>query len=96
MNPGRAHDGTTAFAGARGRDLPVAGSGGVSVGRDLVILGIGLVVVGLFWKTIARFPWGRLPGDFVVRIGDMRLHVWLATSLLVSLVVSLIAWLMHR
>jgi len=64
--------------------------------RFFVILGLALVVVGLAWPAIERMGLGRLPGDFVLGRGNFRLYVPLATSLLVSVVLSLVLWLLRR
>jgi hypothetical protein len=64
--------------------------------RFLVVLGIVLVLAGLLWPFIQRLGLGRLPGDIVIEREHFRLYVPLATSLLVSAVVSLILWLLNR
>ncbi|MHB8252466.1 MAG: DUF2905 family protein [Acidiferrobacter sp.] len=66
------------------------------MGRDLVILGWLLVVAGLLWNVRARLPWGRLPGDWAFRLGDVRVHLLFATSLLLSVVLSLLLWFFRR
>jgi hypothetical protein len=64
--------------------------------RFLIVLGIVLVLAGLLWPFIQRLGLGRLPGDIVIEREHFRLYVPLATSLLVSAVVSLILWLLNR
>lgn len=64
--------------------------------RWLVIFGFILIAAGLLWPTLMRLGLGRLPGDFVIERGDFRFYVPLTTSLLASLVVSLILWLLDR
>jgi len=39
---------------------------------------------------------GRLPGDIVIQRENFRLYMPLATSLLISIVLSLILWFIHR
>lgn len=39
---------------------------------------------------------GRLPGDIVFEHGDLRVYVPLATSLLLSVALSAVLWLMNR
>lgn len=65
------------------------------MGRWLVIMGLAFIVTGLLWGLITR-RFGRLPGDFVFRVGDARIHILLATSLLLSVVLSLLLWIMRR
>jgi hypothetical protein len=64
--------------------------------RWLIILGLVLVVAGLLWPWLTRLGLGRLPGDIVIEREGFRLYIPLATSLLISLVLSLILWLLNR
>jgi len=67
------------------------------VGRALVIIGIVIVAVGLLMMMAGRIPWiGRLPGDIHVQRGNWTFYFPLATSLLLSLVLTLIFWLIGR
>lgn len=64
--------------------------------RWLIILGVVLVLAGLLWPWLARLGLGRLPGDIVVERDDFRLYIPITTSLLISIVLSLILWLINR
>lgn len=64
------------------------------MGRALIGLGVLLVVAGLLIQ--AGVPLGRLPGDIVIRKGNSTFYFPLVTSLLVSVVLSLVAFLMRR
>jgi Protein of unknown function (DUF2905) len=67
------------------------------VGRALVIIGIVIVAVGLLVMLAGRIPWiGRLPGDIHVQRGNWTFYFPLATSLLLSLALTLIFWLIGR
>ncbi len=66
------------------------------VGRFLVILGLVLVVVGLLLPFLGKLGLGRLPGDIVIERDGFRLYIPLMTSLLVSLVLTLVLWLINR
>jgi hypothetical protein len=69
----------------------------VDLGRALVVLGIVIAVVGLALVFFDRVPWiGRLPGDIHVRRGNWTLYVPLGTSILLSLVLTVILWLIGR
>jgi hypothetical protein len=68
-------------------------------GRMLIIFGIGLVVVGLLFVLGDRFPWlrlGHLPGDFTFGGRNVRIFIPLGTCLLLSVVLTLILWLLRR
>jgi len=64
--------------------------------RLLVVLGVVLVAAGLLWPWLARLPLGRLPGDFVIERGRFRFYFPAASSLLISLIVTLVLWLFRR
>ena len=68
----------------------------MSVGRVLVIFGLVLVAVDLLWPLLAKTSLGRLPGDIVVERHNFRLYIPLATSLIVSVVLSVLFWLFNR
>jgi multisubunit Na+/H+ antiporter MnhG subunit len=64
--------------------------------RWLIILGVVLILAGLLWPWLARIGLGRLPGDVVFEREHFRLYVPITTSILISLVLSLILWLLNR
>ncbi len=66
------------------------------IGRWLVVIGLALVVLGLLWPRLGKLGVGRLPGDFVIERGDFWFYFPIATCLVVSMVVSLILWLLNR
>jgi hypothetical protein len=68
----------------------------MSAGRLLIILGIVLVVLGTLWPLITRLGLGRLPGDIVIERENFRLYIPFMTSLVVSIVLSVILWLINR
>jgi len=68
------------------------------VGRIIVILGISLIVIGgvvmLFGR--AGLPLGRLPGDIVYKGKNTIFYFPLATSILLSIVLSIVMYLLGR
>ena len=66
------------------------------MGRWLITLGIVLLVAGLLWPLLQKFGLGRLPGDIVIERGNFRFYLPLGTSILISLVLSLLFWLLNR
>jgi len=66
------------------------------VSRLLIVFGLVLVVLGLLWPLIAKLGLGRLPGDIVIERDHFRFYFPLASSLLVSAVISVILWLINR
>jgi hypothetical protein len=64
------------------------------MGKSLLILGLVIALVGLV--MMAGFPLGRLPGDFQVRRGSFSFYFPLTSSILVSLVLTLVLYLLRR
>ena len=73
------------------------GAGLPDIGRALIVAGVVLIVLGLLLGVAGRVPWiGRLPGDLVIRSGNFTLYFPLATSILLSLVLTLLFSLWRR
>lgn len=67
------------------------------IGKLLVALGVVLAVVGFFlWKLSGRIPLGRLPGDFYVQKQNMSFYFPLTTCIVISVVLTLVLWLLRR
>jgi len=66
-------------------------------GKILLILGILFVVIGLFLMLGPKIPLlGKLPGDFMFRRGNFTLYFPLATSILLSIVLTLIFFIFRK
>lgn len=68
------------------------------IGRLLVILGVALVVIGAIVMLLGRtgFPLGRLPGDILYRGKNTTFYFPLASSILISVVLSIVLFLIGR
>jgi len=67
------------------------------MGRILIFIGVGIVALGLILTLVGRVPFlGRLPADIVFRRGDFTLYFPLATSILLSLLLTVLLWLFRR
>ena len=67
-------------------------------GKLLIVLGLTLVVAGALVMALGRanLPLGRLPGDIVYRGKSTTFYFPLATSVLVSVVLSLVLYVVGR
>lgn len=68
------------------------------LGRILIFLGVVLIVAGLFVIVLARMhlPLGRFPGDMTWRGRGWTISFPIATCILLSVIVSVILWLINR
>jgi len=66
-------------------------------GKILIFIGVVLVVVGGLSMFANKIPWiGRLPGDICIKKGNFTFYFPLATSILISIVLSLILLFIGR
>ena len=67
------------------------------LGKALIFLGIVLVVLGLLVTVGAKIPWlGHLPGDIYIEKERFTFYFPLTTSLLISLILTLVLYLLKR
>jgi hypothetical protein len=64
--------------------------------RALIVIGLVLLVAGIAWPWLSRLPFGRLPGDFSVERENFSFFFPLATSIVVSIVISALIWLFRK
>jgi len=64
--------------------------------RVLVVLGALVLIAGLAWPWLSKLPLGRLPGDIIIDRPGFRFFFPLTTMIVISLIVSLILWLVRR
>jgi hypothetical protein len=69
----------------------------MNVGRVLMLAGAAMLMLGALFTLGARLPWlGRLPGDIVIERPNFRFYFPIATSILISIILSLIAAAFRR
>lgn len=70
----------------------------MSIGRSLILLGAVILLSGILFSLGERFRprLGRLPWDIVYRGKDSVLLLPFGTSILLSIVLSLVLWLVQR
>ena len=63
----------------------------------LIASGVVLVAAGLLWNVLTKIPYiGRLPGDFFVQKKNFTFYFPLATSLLLSVIISLLLFIFNK
>lgn len=67
------------------------------LGRTLIIFGLILLALGLVFTLAGKLPYpGRLPGDILIQKKNFTFYFPIATSLIVSILLSLIFWIVSR
>jgi hypothetical protein len=67
------------------------------LGRMLIVVGIVIALVGVMLLLAGRVPGlGRLPGDIHVERGNWTFYFPIGTSIVLSLLLTLVLWLIGR
>jgi ribose/xylose/arabinose/galactoside ABC-type transport system permease subunit len=68
-----------------------------NLGKILVTIGILIITIGILLVLIGKIPWiGKLPGDFCWRGKNVSFYFPVTTSILISLLLTVILWLINR
>lgn len=68
-----------------------------AIGKILVVAGLALAGIGLLLLLSDKVGWiGRLPGDITIRRERFTFHFPLATCILISIVLSLLFWILRK
>ena len=66
-------------------------------GKSLIVIGLLIALIGLLFTLGGKIPWlGRLPGDFYIKKENFTFYFPLATSILLSMIISFILWLLRK
>ena len=62
--------------------------------KGLILTGVVLIIAGILLLVLPKMPFiGRLPGDILIKRENFTFHFPLATSIIVSIIISLILYL---
>jgi hypothetical protein len=64
--------------------------------RLVIVVGVLLLLIGLAWPWLSKLGLGRLPGDIVIRREGFSFYFPVVTCVVVSLVGTLILWLLRK
>ena len=67
-----------------------------SIARFLIVLGVVLIMLGTVFLLFPRIPLFKLPGDFILKKGNLVLVLPVVTSILLSVIVTIIINLLLR
>ena len=67
------------------------------IGRLLILFGIILIAVGVFFTVGGKIPWlGKLPGDIYIQKKGFTLFFPITTSIIISVIISLALMLFRK
>ena len=64
--------------------------------RALIVIGLVIVAIGVLWPLLGKLGLGRLPGDILIERESFSFYLPLGTGALISVVLSVILWLINR
>jgi len=68
-----------------------------ALGKMLILLGVLIIVIGLLLLVGEKIPWmGRLPGDIIIRKKNFTFYFPLATSIIISIILTLLFTLFRK
>ena len=60
------------------------------LGKNLIMMGIVLIIIGIIITLGAKLGIGKLPGDILIKRGNMTFYFPIATSILLSIILTLL------
>ena len=68
-----------------------------ALGKLLILLGVLIIVIGLLLLVGEKIPWvGRLPGDIIIKRERFTFYFPIATSILISIILTLLFTLFRK
>jgi hypothetical protein len=65
--------------------------------KIIIMIGVVLVLIGLVMLFIQKVPFlGKLPGDILIKKGNFTFYFPLATSIIISIIISLILYIISK
>ena len=87
----------SSYKGKKRTDKNIMSEGIQNIGKALIITGAVIALIGVILLLSGRIPWlGRLPGDILVERKNFTFYFPLATSILISILLTLLFWLFGR
>ncbi len=67
------------------------------LGKSLIIIGMIIIMIGVIISLSSKIPFiGRLPGDIFIKRDNFTFYFPLATSIIISIIISLIMYIFRR
>jgi hypothetical protein len=64
--------------------------------KILIILGIIILLAGIFWTYVSKIPFGRLPGDIIIEKENVKIYIPIVSLLILSGLISFFIWLFKK
>ena len=68
-----------------------------NIAKILIVAGVILIIAGLLVFAFQKIPhFGKLPGDIVIKRENFQIYIPCATSILISIILSILATIIFR
>lgn len=67
-----------------------------NIQRILIIIGVIVILVGIFFPYLSKIPLFRLPGDIVIEKPNFRFYFPIVSMILISILLSVIFWIIKK
>jgi hypothetical protein len=68
-----------------------------ALGKLLILFGVFIIIIGILLLLGEKIPWlGRLPGDIVIKRDKFTFYFPIATSILISIILTLLFWIFRK
>ncbi|EKV57147.1 hypothetical protein A966_06755 [Brachyspira hampsonii 30446] len=68
----------------------------IQFAKIFIVIGIILIIIGILFLFNIKLPFGKLPGDIVIKKENFTFAFPLMSSIIVSIVLSIIMWLISK
>ncbi len=66
------------------------------VGKILIFIGLMMIIIGGFVVILGRLGFGKLPGDIVIQKRNFTFIFPLASSIVLSIILTIVMWIIFR
>lgn len=67
-----------------------------NIQKYLIVIGLLIVLIGLFFPYISKIPLFRLPGDIVIEKPNFKFYFPIVSMIIISVLLSLIFWIIRK
>ncbi|WP_083249408.1 DUF2905 domain-containing protein [Brachyspira hampsonii] len=68
----------------------------IQFAKIFIVIGIILIIIGILFLFNIKLPFGKLPGDIVIKKENFTFAFPLMSSIIASIVLSIIMWFISQ
>lgn len=67
-----------------------------NIQKYLIVIGLIIVLIGLFFPYISKIPLFRLPGDIVIEKPNFKFYFPIVSMIIISVILSIVFWVIKK